>query len=519
MIEDDRPTRPESADSVLDMLEDYRRRHEALQTQTRELADLQREVLQAAVRESTAIVADARAKIARVVADARRELLNLTRRLEGVPDSAGQVASVQQARREIARLVDEAEAGIGTLRKDARKLDAAAAPEVEPARDISTDGRPSPIPPRREEPPARPEPTFELPARPLPTFELPTRPTPTFELPTRPRRRLPRGWIVGVVIAVVAIAAAVLWWIRRSGPREQPTVGSIRAPDAVARGSTPAPATVPAASAPAAAHALTLVIQARRPVWVRKTIDGYAEGGQLMTSGERSQIVADREVAIRAGDAGAVMVSVNGSPAEPLGTDGAVVTRRFEAAGRPASDRAPSRSATPTPSAQATAATAGVDRNSSNAEPAQSPAVPPTSRGSPPAPPKPPAARESNARDSSASAPELTTAAQRWLDAYYRQDVPAMQAIAMRDMKVSDQRTPAERLPPSAESVRRTLEGMSFQFVGETAIMTARMIEQGTVGGRTPQSISWISLMWIREGGQWRLMDVQILSDAKMRVR
>jgi hypothetical protein len=86
-------------------------------------------------------------------------------------------------------------------------------------------------------------------------------------------------------------------------------------------------------------------------------------------------------------------------------------------------------------------------------------------------------------------------------------------------MKVSDQRTPADRLPPSAESVRRTLEGISFQFVGETAIMTARMIEQGTVGGRTPQTLSWISLMWIREAGQWHVMDVQILSDAKLRTK
>lgn len=94
-----------------------------------------------------------------------------------------------------------------------------------------------------------------------------------------------------------------------------------------------------------------------------------------------------------------------------------------------------------------------------------------------------------------------------------------MQAVATRDMKVSDQRTPAERLPASAESVRRTLEGITFQFVGETAIMTGRMIEQGNVGGRAPQYISWVSLMWIREGGQWRLMDVQILSETKLRGR
>jgi hypothetical protein len=113
------------------------------------------------------------------------------------------------------------------------------------------------------------------------------------------------------------------------------------------------------------------------------------------------------------------------------------------------------------------------------------------------------------------------TTAQRWLDAYGRRDTAAMQAVGARSlsMKVSDQRAPTERLPPSAEGVRRTLEDVSFQFVGETAIMTARLTEQGNVGGRSPHFTSWISLMWIRESGQWRLMDVQLLSDSQLRQR
>ena len=114
---------------------------------------------------------------------------------------------------------------------------------------------------------------------------------------------------------------------------------------------------------------------------------------------------------------------------------------------------------------------------------------------------------------------ELTTTAQRWLDAYYRQDLPTMRSVAAPDMKRSDQRSVDERLPPSADNVRRTLENVSFQFVGETAILTGRMLEQGTVGGQSTQRISWVSLMWIREGGRWLLADVQILSDAKLRSR
>ena len=111
------------------------------------------------------------------------------------------------------------------------------------------------------------------------------------------------------------------------------------------------------------------------------------------------------------------------------------------------------------------------------------------------------------------------TTAQRWLDAYNRRDAGGMQAVAVRNMKVSDQRPAAERLPSTAEGVRRTLENVSFQFVGETAIMTARLTEQGNVGGRSPHFLSWISMMWIRESGQWQLMDVQILSDSQLRQR
>src|SRR5262245_18425459 len=111
--------------------------------------------------------------------------------------------------------------------------------------------------------------------------------------------------------------------------------------------------------------------------------------------------------------------------------------------------------------------------------------------------------------------------AQRWLDAYGRRDAAAMQAVGARSLSttISDQRHPTERLPPSAEVVRRTLEDVSFQFVGETAIATARLIEQGNVGGRSPHFTSWVSLMWIRESGQWRLLDVQLLSDSQLRQR
>jgi hypothetical protein len=92
-----------------------------------------------------------------------------------------------------------------------------------------------------------------------------------------------------------------------------------------------------------------------------------------------------------------------------------------------------------------------------------------------------------------------------------------MRSISSPDMKVSDQRGESERLPRTVVNARRTLEGVSFQFVGDTSIFTSKMTEQGDVSGQSPQFVSWVSLMWIRDSGQWRLVDVQILSDKKLR--
>jgi hypothetical protein len=91
-----------------------------------------------------------------------------------------------------------------------------------------------------------------------------------------------------------------------------------------------------------------------------------------------------------------------------------------------------------------------------------------------------------------------------------------MQAFETHGFKASDERTPEERLPPGL-NVRRSLERVNFQFVGESAIITARMTEQASVNGQAVQSVSWVSQVWIREAAQWRLMDVRLLADSKLK--
>jgi uncharacterized protein DUF4115 len=517
------------------MIDDYQQRRETLEAQARELAQLQHDVLAAAEREGSAIVADARAKVASILVDARRDLLNLITRVETIagtkddlrglaalppadrpadaairpPVAAAAVhESLRRARREIGRLMQDAKPEIERLSHAAPILGPAA-----PLPDESAGARLDDADRALQGSLLRNPMAIESETRPPgPVFQPASRPdvsaSPLVFGP-EPWGRSRLMWVVTVVVVGVVMIAAAIWWMRRSPSRPEggapPPVASAPsrpngAPSEAASPSNPPPAVQPTA-------ALALVIEARRSVWLRTTIDGRADDGRIVDAGAQSRITADREVSIRAGDAGAISVSVNGGPPQVLGRDGEVVMRRFTAGEQPTSGESSAPNSAPNPQPSATAAFT----------------TPPTMEAGPSAPPSPSGGssgpEQTPTRDSPTGRAELTTAAQRWLDAYVRQDAAAMQSVAARDTKVSDQRSAAERLPPSAEHARGTLEDVSFQFVGETSIMTARLIERGDVAGQASQYKSWISLMWIREKGQWRLMDVQILSEDKLRTR
>ena len=114
------------------------------------------------------------------------------------------------------------------------------------------------------------------------------------------------------------------------------------------------------------------------------------------------------------------------------------------------------------------------------------------------------------------ASPELTKGAEQWLDAYYRREPPTASGPAS-DVKVSDERKDDQRLPAGLNAVRRTLERVTFQFAGESAILTARMTEGADVGGQIVQYVSWVSQLWIHEVDRWRLLDVRIVSDTRLK--
>lgn len=66
-----------------------------------------------------------------------------------------------------------------------------------------------------------------------------------------------------------------------------------------------------------------------RPCWVSATVDGRLVIDRLMQAGEGQTVEVRRELVLRAGDAAALTLRLNGVEAKPLGGDGEVVTLRL----------------------------------------------------------------------------------------------------------------------------------------------------------------------------------------------
>jgi len=71
-----------------------------------------------------------------------------------------------------------------------------------------------------------------------------------------------------------------------------------------------------------------------RPVWARITVDGRRAMEREFAADQRFMFGADRAIAVRAGDAGAFRLIVDGKDLGVLGRDGQVFDRVFAAAAR-----------------------------------------------------------------------------------------------------------------------------------------------------------------------------------------
>ena len=75
---------------------------------------------------------------------------------------------------------------------------------------------------------------------------------------------------------------------------------------------------------------LTVSIAAQDECWVAASVDGDRVIERLMRRGEQETVEVRRELFLTAGNAGALAMTVNGSPVRRLGRSGQVVRVRLD---------------------------------------------------------------------------------------------------------------------------------------------------------------------------------------------
>jgi cytoskeletal protein RodZ len=84
------------------------------------------------------------------------------------------------------------------------------------------------------------------------------------------------------------------------------------------------PASPPQSNAPTPSKPIQVSVKMTEQSWIRVVADGKTEFEDVLSEGIQRTWLADRQVTVRAGNAGGVLVSLNNGQAKPLGTPGAV---------------------------------------------------------------------------------------------------------------------------------------------------------------------------------------------------
>ena len=134
--------------------------------------------------------------------------------------------------------------------------------------------------------------------------------------------------------AVIVLVLAVVW---RNATRSNPDISSPPPSPPQERASELIPAAAPTAGTAREAVAavdsdrvepatapLQLRLHATSEVWLEARVDGEQRVYRLVSAGEDVSLDAQREIAVRLGDAAAVTYTINGVPGRPLGSPGAV---------------------------------------------------------------------------------------------------------------------------------------------------------------------------------------------------
>jgi hypothetical protein len=86
-----------------------------------------------------------------------------------------------------------------------------------------------------------------------------------------------------------------------------------------------------------------------------------------------------------------------------------------------------------------------------------------------------------------------------------------MASLSTDSLQLADERRADERFPANAD-VSRSLDRVSVQIAADTAVLTAVMTERDAA----TQRVSPISQVWVHSGGQWRVRQVRLVSEARL---
>lgn len=126
--------------------------------------------------------------------------------------------------------------------------------------------------------------------------------------------------LFGLAAVILGATVVLIPWGRGAGSRN--AAGTDPGPVDVRE-----PVAAPAAAAQPPPPAAELV--ALRRVWVRVTIDGERVLERELPADTRVPLEAGEIIVVRAGDGGAVRLSIRGEDQGVLGVDGQVITRTF----------------------------------------------------------------------------------------------------------------------------------------------------------------------------------------------
>lgn len=142
---------------------------------------------------------------------------------------------------------------------------------------------------------------------------------------------------VRLIATSIPIAVAVVYFgsIGRVIPATAPPLipqpaPTVQGPEPLAGepAASPAAVEVAATTGSGAPDHLRVTVSAIRECWVSATVDGGKSFEGVLQSGDQHAFDA-RELELTAGDASALVVTINGEAARPLGRDGQVVTMRL----------------------------------------------------------------------------------------------------------------------------------------------------------------------------------------------